>query len=103
MVVRLSEVLGTDPNHLLYPQDAKGNRILPTLSPKPIFAVFFLFFLSMTWGGAISVPLFQKLLGGGVDETFLYPIYAGIILLAVLVAICTCVILEEIRSLGKPD
>ena len=38
-------------------------------------------------------------LGGGVQESFLYPIYGGIILLSGLIVVCTELILEEIKSL----
>ena len=37
--------------------------------------------------------------GGGVQESFLYPIYGGIILLSGLIVVCTELILEEIKSL----
>ena len=36
---------------------------------------------------------------GGVQESFLYPIYGGIILLSGLIVVCTELILEEIKSL----
>ena len=54
----------------------------------------------MTWGGGISVGVFQKICGGGVTETCLYPIYGGVILLAVLITVCTMLIIEEIRNIG---
>ena len=39
------------------------------------------------------------IMGGGVQESFIYPIYGGIVLLAVLIVVCTELILEEIKSL----
>ena len=33
-------------------------------------------------------------------ETCLYPIYGGVILLAVLITVCTMLIIEEIRNIG---
>ena len=42
--------------------------------------------------------LLSHLIGG---ETFLYPIYGGIILLAGLIVGCTTLILEEIKSLKE--
>lgn len=42
--------------------------------------------------------LLSHLIGGGTAETFLYPIYGGIILLAGLIVGCTTLILEEIKS-----
>ena len=46
-----------------------------------------------SWG------LLSNVLGGGVAESFLYPIYGGLILLAGLIVGCTVLILEEMRSL----
>lgn len=43
--------------------------------------------------------LLSGILGGGVQESFLYPIYGGIILLSGLIVVCTELILEEIKSL----
>lgn len=43
--------------------------------------------------------LLSVILGGGVQESFLYPIYGGIILLSGLIVVCTELILEEIKSL----
>ncbi|MDO7788291.1 hypothetical protein P6N53_13760 [Desulforamulus aquiferis] len=51
--------------------------------------------------------IFSSIVGGGVSETYLYPIYGGIVLLAGLIVICTVVILEEIKlikdSLNKTE
>lgn len=43
--------------------------------------------------------LLSGILGGVVQESFLYPIYGGIILLSGLIVVCTELILEEIKSL----
>ena len=51
-------------------------------------------------GGAISMAI-TAMVGGGVAESYIYPIYGGIILLAGLVVGCTYVILEEIKELKK--
>ena len=39
------------------------------------------------------------IIGGGVQESFIYPIYGRIVLLAGLIVVCTELILEEIKSL----
>ena len=39
------------------------------------------------------------IIGGGVQESFIYPIYGGIVLVAGLIVVCTELILEEIKSL----
>ena len=43
--------------------------------------------------------LLSGIIGGGVQESFIYPIYGGIILLSGIIVVCTEFILEEIRSL----
>ena len=39
------------------------------------------------------------IIGGGAQESFIYPIYGGIVLLVGLIVVCTELILEEIKSL----
>ena len=65
-----------------------------------IITMTLVFILIVPLGGIWGI-IFQPLIGGGVEQTFLYPIYAGIILLAGLIVGCTAIILEEIRSLKK--
>lgn len=96
-VVRLSEILETTPTQLLYPAPEK--KRLRTVSAKWVLGVMAAFFLAMTLGGGLMAMLFQGLVGGGVEQSFLYPLYGGVILLAGLVVVCTCVVLEEIRNL----
>ena len=43
--------------------------------------------------------LLSGILGGGVQESFLCPLYGGVILLSGLIVVCTELILEEIKSL----
>lgn len=47
----------------------------------------------------VWVLLLSGIMGGGVHESFLYPLYGGIIILAGLIVACTELIREEIRSL----
>lgn len=103
MVVRLAETLHTDPNALLYPPQTKPVR-LPgrPVAYKSIFITLLLFFLAMTVFGGWFGMIFKPLIGGGVQESYLYPLYGGIMLLAALVVGCTCVILEELRNPGDP-
>ena len=56
-------------------------------------------FILMIFPGAGLWGLLSNVLGGGVAESFLYPIYGGLILLAGLIVGCTVLILEEMRSL----
>lgn len=68
---------------------------------KIIAAMAAMFILIVPFGGLWTV-VFQPIVGGGgVDLSPIYPIYAGIILLAGLIVGCTVVLLEEIRSLKK--
>lgn len=66
---------------------------------KAVIGVILFFSLAMTFGAGISGMIFSSIVGGGVDESYLYPIYGGIVLLAGLIAICTVVILDEIKQL----
>ena len=43
----------------------------------------------------------SRIIGGGVQESFLYPIYGGIILLSGLIVFCTVRVLDEIKSLKE--
>jgi len=61
--------------------------------------VMILFMLAMTIGGELSANIFRFSVGEGVVESYRYPIYAGIVLLAGLITICNVVILEKIEQL----
>ena len=69
---------------------------------KHVLAAMLLMFSVVVWplGGLFSV-LFGKLLGGGPSESFIYTIYAGLILLAGIAVACTVIILSEIKSLKE--
>ena len=51
-------------------------------------------------GGLISVAI-SSVIGGGVEQSFIYPIYAGIIVLTGVVVGATEVILFEIKDLKE--
>ena len=67
---------------------------------KILIAMIAMFAL-MVFPGAGIWFLLSNVLGGGVAESFLYPIYGGIILLAGLIVGCTVIILEEIKALKE--
>lgn len=49
-----------------------------------------------------AVPIYSFLFPyGGVAETYLQPIYFGLIVLSAIIVICTCIILEEIKNLKQ--
>ena len=66
---------------------------------KKVIGVIVFFFLAMTLGSGLSVVIFRSIVGGGVAESYLYPIYGGIVLLAGLIVSCTIIILDEIKKL----
>ena len=67
---------------------------------KAIIAMIVVFAL-VVWPLSGVWQLLSGIIGGGVQESFIYPIYGGIILLSGLIVVCTELILEEIRSLKK--
>ncbi len=104
MVVRLAETLNTDPNALLYPPQAKSGKLpYRPVAYKSIFIVLLLFFLMMTVFGGVFAVILKLLIGGGVEQSYLYPIYGGIMMLAALMVGCTCVVLDELRNPGSSD
>lgn len=67
---------------------------------KKVLAAMAVMFLVMVFPlGGMWGMLLEPIIGGGVEQTFIYPIYIGMILLAGIVVGCTVVILAEIRSL----
>lgn len=67
---------------------------------KALIAMAVMFLLIVFPCGGLWTGL-SHLIGGGVSETYLYPIYGGIILLAGLIVGCTSMILDEIKSLKE--
>ena len=68
---------------------------------KKVLGAMLGMFLLTAWPGAAIWQFLSHILGGGVSESYLYPIYGGMILLAGLIVACTVVVLEEIRSLKE--
>lgn len=67
---------------------------------KKILGAMIAMFMLIVWpGAAIWIFLFSRILGGGIAESYLYPIYGGIILLTGVIVGCTVVIIDEIKSL----
>lgn len=56
-------------------------------------------FALMIWPfGGIWEAILKPLIGGGPEQSFLYPLYIGVILLSGLVVGCTTLIITEIQS-----
>lgn len=66
---------------------------------KKALITMFVMFAFIIWPFGGIWQLLSGILSGGVQESFLYPIYGGIILLSGLIVVCTELILEEIKSL----
>ena len=64
---------------------------------KAIIAMIVVFAL-VVWPFSGVWQLLSGIIGGGVQESFIYPIYGGIILLSGLIVVCTELILDEIKS-----
>ena len=59
-------------------------------------------FLVIVWplGGLWEIIL-NPIIGGGAEQSFIYPLYVGIIILAGIIVACTDLIIKEIRSKDK--
>lgn len=75
-------------------KNVKYNAIVITM-----LAMFFV--LIWPLGGLWQI-LLAPITGGGVEHSFIYPLYVGIILLVGIIVGCTARIIEEIRA-GRSD
>ena len=66
---------------------------------KKVIITIVVMFLVMVWplGGLWEIIL-KPIIGGGVEQSFIYPLYVGIIILAGIIVGCTELIIKEIRS-----
>lgn len=70
---------------------------------KIIIAMIFMTFILFDIGGLIT-GLFMSVLGGSVEQTYLYPLYGGMVVLAGIIVGAAEIIREDIKELkeGKP-
>ena len=66
---------------------------------KKVIVTMIVVFALVVWPFGGMWQLLSGIIGGGVQESFIYPIYGGIILLSGLIVVCTEFVLEEIKSL----
>lgn len=66
---------------------------------KKAIIVMIVAFALVVWPFSGLWQLLSGIIGGGVRESFIYPIYGGIILLSGLIVACTELVREEIKSL----
>ena len=67
---------------------------------KAIVAMLLMAVFLLGGGGLISIVV-SSIACGGVEQSFIYPIYAGIIVLAGLIVGAVDIIVNEIRELKK--
>lgn len=68
---------------------------------KYAFIAMGLMALLMIGGGGLINMIFTPLLGGGIEQSYIYPIYGGIIVLTGVVIGAAKIIIDEIRELKK--
>ena len=67
---------------------------------KKILGVMVTMFFLICWPfGGIWAIIFQPIIGGGVEQSFLYPLYAGLIILSGIIVGCAVILHEEIKAL----
>lgn len=65
---------------------------------KKVLGIMAFFIIVMIFGGGAISIVITKMVGGGVDESYIYPIYGGIILLSGLIVGCTVIIIDEFKE-----
>ena len=66
---------------------------------KKAIIVMIVVFTLVVWPFSGVWQLLSGIIGGGVQESFIYPIYGGIVLLSGLIVVCTELVLEELKSI----
>ena len=71
---------------------------------KKAIITMVIMFLVLVWplGGLWGIIL-KPIIGGGAEQSFIYPLYIGIIALAGIIVGCTDLIIKEIRSNDKEE
>ncbi len=104
MLKRIATTLDINVNDIIYDAaEKKPCRIIKTVSAWPVLYTPIIFVFLYFFGAIIYGPLFERTIGGGVAETFLYPIYFGQILPATIIALCTCIVADEIKRHGSSN
>lgn len=66
-----------------------------------IISIIIVFALMIFPFGGLFSSLFKFIIGGGVEQSFIYPIYLGIIILVAIIVGATNIILDEIKQLKR--
>lgn len=105
MLMTIAEALDVDVDALLYPEGKRkhrGRRLEPIPAKFIPMSVFF-FFILFVWGGMlVGIPLFRAIVGGSIEQEFLYMLYWGLILLVGYIAVCVCLITEYLAGIDDP-
>lgn len=101
MLMEMAKTCDVDINQLLFLESRKQGKVKwKPISAKFIIGSLISYFIIFYIGGAyIGVPLFSKLIGGGIEERFLYYIYWGLLVLAGYIAVCIVWVSEYINEL----
>ena len=67
---------------------------------KALVAMLLMALLVIPLGGLWTFVL-RPVIGGGVEQSFIYPIYIGLIVLAGIVVGCSVILYDELKSLRK--
>ncbi|MGI6028409.1 MAG: helix-turn-helix transcriptional regulator [Candidatus Heteroscillospira sp.] len=103
-VERLSLIFNISIDELLYPLSSTKRNWSSTKLPTLKFVVLsvLIYFVLLVWGGGfIAIPIFKNLVGGGINEEFIFVIYWGLILLVGYIALCTGLISEQLSGRGS--
>ena len=68
---------------------------------KKVIAAMAVMFFAVVLLGGLWGSLLKPIIGGGVEQSFIYPIYIGLILLAGLIVGVAVVLYEEIKKLQE--
>ena len=103
MLERLASVLDTDLDHFLYPTKSSKFSVGKPLGFRFLLASLLAYVGIWYLGMPLVLPLCQKILGDGVYESYLYPLYWAVLLLVAYVGLCTCLLSEQLAGLWDQD
>lgn len=65
---------------------------------KKVLVTMALMTTVMVFGGGLVSLILTEVMGGGIEQSFIYPIYGGIILLSGIIVGCTSHIIEKLEE-----
>ena len=104
MLMKIANVLEVDVDLILYPEGSV-KRVRKRMEPIPAKFVplsVLVYFVLFIWGGLlVGIPLFRKLLGGGIEQEAIYLLAWGLVLLVGYIAICVCLFSEYLAGIDE--